>query len=228
MVPQVQESSLTLYPWKDGIHASKKLLGRYSAPNANTAIKSIRVIFEEKTYQCALKDSEIIDLFEHIGNDFSKLESVKIQVSVSRQFTLPTVATPPVAALTSLLAGSNNRIQSLALEGLRLLGDDFDIFGLAEALRIHPTLCRFVMKKCRLAEELHLETLKKAIQDRSNPTMKHCDWNSNVIVDDESNDYPLLSGANYHVEDSERSYEAHCWDTMPTLSWWSYPISCCI
>lgn len=178
--PSQGYSTLRLYPWRDGFKESKKQLESNSA-----SIKTVAVTFEESTFLELLHDADAKRLFAAIGT-LTALESVIIKVDVSSSL-LPLLGpTPPIPALTSLLMGSENnnnntRLKYLTLIGLPLLGDDLDINGLTEAIRIHRSLHSFVMKKCFFRRRSHLEQIRKALGERQG-MLKHCDLLDNTIA----------------------------------------------
>jgi hypothetical protein len=192
-------SNLRLYPWRYGYQASRKLL-EIEAHH----VKTVHVLLEEATFEHVLSDKDAVALFGAIGSDLPKLESVTVELKISPHFSLASVATPPIQALTSLLM--NKRIQSVTWIGLRLLGDDYDMTGLVEAIRIHSTLHSIAIRKCWFASDRHLRLLKRTLTERGN--MKHVDLMENVIVELPSKPAP-----------------SPFWEP---LDWCLQPITCCM
>jgi hypothetical protein len=211
VTPNRTGSNLRLYPWRDGYRATRKLL-EVEAHH----VKTVHVLLEEATFEHVLSDKDAVALFEAIGSELPKLESVIVELKISPHFPLVSVAMPPVQALTSLLM--NTRVQFVTWIGLRLLGDDYDMNGLAEAIRIHSTLHSIAIRKCWFASDWHLELLKRTLKDREN--MKHVDWMENIIVE-------LPSKPNYYTtEESEKAATSPLWESFA----WSClrPMTCCI
>lgn len=217
-------SSLQLHPWRDGFHTIQKLL--QGEKFELDKIKTVHVLLEEEGYEHVLREEEMIQVFETMSCNLRGLESVVIKLDVSPHFPLPSAQNPPITALTSLLMGEGqqNKIQFLTLIGLRLVGDDYDVNGLAEAIRIHPTMHSFAMKSCWFSNEEHLEIVKSALAERGTK-LKHLNLIDNVIVEDVDD---LVTSHYYHYESCEQSNEERpFWASHPIFSC-LYPITCCI
>lgn len=176
----VNTSSIQLCPWKDGfIETRIKLLDK-KASKATT----VYVIFNEDDFTEYMYDREAIALFEAIGSILPKLESVIIRLDIASSSTdLPPpsdVAIPPIQALTSLLLAENNKVKYLTMLNLRLEGNDLDMNGMVEAIRIHPSLHSVVVKRCTFSRHEHLDQLRTTLTSRDG--MKHCDLLDNIIL----------------------------------------------
>ena len=164
--------ALRLNPWKHGYRGSLRVLEEYeftaSENNAN-APKNFFLLFDESRFEEFLKEDEMISLFVAMCRTLSRLESVTVQLSVESKLP-PTIAIPPIQALTCLL--SESKIKSLTLLGLQLIGSDIDCSGFAEAIRIHPTLKKLTMKDCLFHSELHVRQLGAILDSKR---IKHAD-----------------------------------------------------
>jgi hypothetical protein len=112
----------------------------------------------------------------------------------------------------------NKRIQFVTWIGLRLLGDDYDMNGLVEAIRIHSTLHSIAIRKCWFASDRHLRLLKRTLTERGN--MKHVDLMGNIIVE-------LPSKHRYYTTaETDEAATSPFWKSCA----WScmQPITCCI
>lgn len=174
----VNTSSIQLNPWKDGfIETRIKLLDK-KVSKATT----VYVIFNEDDFTEYMYDREAIALFEAVGSILPKLESVIIRLDVASSTDLPPsdVAIPPIQALTSLLLAENNKVKYLTMLNLRLEGNDLDMNGMVEAIRIHPSLHSVVVKRCTFSRHKHLDQLRATLTSRDG--MKHCDLLENIIL----------------------------------------------
>ena len=100
--------ALRLNPWKHGYRGSLRVLEEYeftaSENNAN-APKNFFLVFDESRFEEFLKEDEMISLFVAMCRTLSRLESVTVQLSVESKLP-PTIAIPPIQALTCLLSES--------------------------------------------------------------------------------------------------------------------------
>jgi hypothetical protein len=167
--------ALRLNPWKDGYIETRNFLEHEDSSSA----KAVYVTFHEDEFVEYLNDGDAVELFEAIGSRLPHLESVIITLQVS--FKLPSLAIPPIQALTSLLvAENNNKIKYLTLLNLRLEGNDLDMNGMIEAIRIHSSLHSVVVKNCIFSSNHHIHLLRNTLTSREE--MKHCDLLDNHIV----------------------------------------------
>ena len=167
--------TLRLNPWKDGFIQTINLLEQNEAVNN---AKTVYVVFNENDFIEYLYEEDAIVLFETIGSKLGLLESVIIQVNISSK--VPSVTIPPIQALTSLLRTENNNLNYLTMLGLRMEGNDLEMNGMIEALRIHPSLHSVVVKKCTFSRHYHLNQLRTTLTSRDR--MKHCDLLDNTIL----------------------------------------------
>jgi hypothetical protein len=211
VTPNRTGSNLRLYPWRDGYRATRTLL----EVEANNLVKTVHVLLEEDSFEHVLSDKDAVALFEAIGSELPKLESVIVELKISPSFPLVSVATPPVQALTSLLM--NSRVQFFTCIGLRLLGDNYDMNGLVEAIRIHSTLHSATIRKCWFASDWHLDLLKRTLKERRN--MKHVDLMGSIIVE-------LPSKPNYYTtEEPGKAATSPFWESF---AWCLQPVTCCM
>ena len=171
----ISHTTLRLNPWKDGFKQTLNLLEQNE--NANKA-KTVYVVFNENDFIEYLHEEDAIVLFETIGSKLLRLESVIIQVNISSK--LPSITIPPIQALTSLLRTENSKINYLTMLGLRMEGNDLDMNGMIEALRIHPYLHSVVVKNCSFLCTYHLDQLRATLTRRRG--MKHCDLLDNFVT----------------------------------------------
>jgi hypothetical protein len=167
--------ALQLNPWKDGYIETRRLL-----QNNVFNTKTVKITFSESEFFEYLKDDDAVALFEAIGSTLPRLESVIIKLKMSSE--LPSLAIPPIQALTSLLVAENKvGLQCLALIGLSMEGNDLDMNGLIEALRIHPSLNSVVLKECSFSRPQYLQKLRTTLTTREG--MKHCGFVDNFVVE---------------------------------------------
>jgi hypothetical protein len=174
--PPTRKMALRLNPWKDGYIVTRNCLEHEDSSSA----KTVYVTFHEDEFVEYLNDGDAVALFEAIGSCLPRLESVIIILQVSSK--LPSLAIPPIQALTSLLVvgENNNKIKYLTLLNLRLEGSDLDMNGMIEAIRIHPSLHSVVVKNCIFSSNHHIHLLRNTLTSREE--MKHCDLLDNHIV----------------------------------------------
>lgn len=137
---------------------------------------------------------------------------------------------PPGAALTGLLA-NGLQIRYLTCVGLRLLCDAFDVNGLAEAIRIHPTLQSILLKDCWFSSNDHLQSIQQAVIAESpanhrRPRRKIETYGS-VIVDIPAPTFarPGMSTTTNQMTTPTTSVFA---DNAFWNSWCLHPLTCCL
>jgi hypothetical protein len=201
-------SSLRLYPWKDDLESILLLLeeeeGRGELKTVYVMFEKNKDDDDDDAIITTLGHDDVLALFDVLANELPKLESVIIKSEISSSSSSsfssssteqpvrrvlshplqthtkpppPIMAVPPIPALTSLLRGEN-KMKYLTLIGLSLLGDDYDVNGLTEAVRIHRGLHSFVMKNCVFERARHLQLVRTALGERRD--MKHCDLLDNA------------------------------------------------
>lgn len=167
--------ALRLNPWRDGYIETRKQLEIKSVAGA----KTVYVVFQEEEFVEYLDEGDAIALFEAVGSCLPFLESVIITLHVYS--TLPSISVPPIQAVTSLMVAQNShKVKYLTLMNLQLEGDDLDMNGMIEAIRIHPSLHSVVVKNCKFSSNRHINLLRKTLLSRGG--MKHCDLLGNHAV----------------------------------------------
>jgi hypothetical protein len=158
-------SSLLVSPWKDGLKPKEIIEDGWD-------IQNVMIVFqEESSDQDILEEEELVDLFTVIGNGFAKLSSFTISVQSSAS---PSPShtdnkkriIPPLKAITALLNG-RNRLRSLTLNQLRLMGHDQEFADFIASVRLHPTLHNFNCMGCVFSKNSRFQHLKAAINSRT-------------------------------------------------------------
>jgi hypothetical protein len=212
------KQNLVLHPWRDGVQLCIKALE--AAPDTNV----ISLVWnpEDNVNQQFLSNDLLASLLEFIGNELYDLDTMSIHFKDPAPRWSSALVTPPISAITTLMA-SNENIRSLTLVGLQLLGDDcLDMNGFHETIRIHPTLQCLVVRKCSFAKAAHLNKLKNvAYQRKRNErwSWKHLDISENVVVHGADT---ILEQATQQSKPTVFSWE------FPLLSWCLNPITCCV
>eukprot|EP00980_Cylindrotheca_fusiformis_P002887 scaffold674_cov126-Cylindrotheca_fusiformis.AAC.26 len=167
--------ALQLHPWRDGYIKTRNKLESESSFEAST----VYVTFQEDEFVEYLQEDDAIALFTAIGSRLPHLESVIVSLDVTS--ILPSLAIPPIQALTSLLVAENtNKLKYLTLLHLQLEGNDLDMNGMIEAIRIHPSLHSIVIKNCKFSSNRHIKLLRNTLTSREE--MKHCNLLDNYVV----------------------------------------------
>jgi hypothetical protein len=205
---QTTMTTLNLNPWKDGTEFTWSLLEQHPE-----RIKTVRIQFDEKELKQDVAENDLVAIFEGVGSELPNLEHLHVHLQISIQSPLSSRAFPPINGLTSLLMEAN-RLKSLSLIGLALLGGDYEMRGLVESLRIHPSLQCFEMKDCSFSNKNHLQNLRGALANI--PSLKHSDLLNNAIAR-----APIQ-----HTEEEQDCHAAPSW-VPPSLSWLLCPIVCC-
>jgi hypothetical protein len=169
-------SSLLVSPWKDGLKPKEIIEDGWD-------IQNVLIVFQDdNSDQEILEEEDLVDLFTAIGNGFPKLSSftISIQSSASPSHTNNKKRIiPPLKAITALLNG-RNRLRSLTLDQLRLLGHDQEFANFIASVRLHPTLYSFDCTGCDFSKNSHFQDLKAAINSR---TMKHVFLDGSIILE---------------------------------------------
>jgi hypothetical protein len=167
-------TTLNLNPWKDGTKITWSLLDQNPG-----RIKAVRIQFDDNELKQDAAENDLVAMFEGVGSELPNLEHLHVHLQVSIQSPLSSRAFPPIQGLTSLLMEANG-LKSLSLTGLALLSGDYEMRGLVESLRIHPSLQSFEMKDCTFLNDNHLQNLKEALANI--PSLKHSDLLNNAIA----------------------------------------------
>jgi hypothetical protein len=169
-------SALLVSPWKDGLKP-KEIIGD------GWDIQNVLIVFQDDSSdQDILEEEELVDLFTIIGNGFPKLSSItiSIQSSASPSHTNNKKRiVPPLKAITALL-NRRDRLRSLTLDHLRLLGHDQEFANFIASVRLHPTLHSFDCTGCVFSKNSHFQDLKAAINSSS---MSHVFLNGSIILE---------------------------------------------
>lgn len=200
-------TTLNLNPWKDGTKFTWSLLEQHPEQ-----IKAVRIQFDDKELKQDVAENDLVAMFEGVGSELPNLEHLHVHLQISIISSLSSRACPPIQGLTSLLMEAQ-RLKSLSLTGLALLGGDYEMRGLVESLRIHPSLQSFQMTDCTFSNENHLLNLKVALANI--PSLKHSDLLNNAI-------------ATAPIQHTEEEQGAHAPSWVPRVfSCLQYPIMCC-
>jgi hypothetical protein len=164
--------------------------GQYSfVPSHDNPIQTVDVCFHEQDLTTSTKyptpqQLALLDeLFGAIGR-LPHLESLMVRYSSnlhSEQQSQPhKSSTRPIlwiSSLTALLANAS-QMKYLTLIGVPLVGDELDMNGFVESLRIHPGLISVAIRSCAFGNGKHEKQLQQAMSG-----VKQVDLGLNQVVD---------------------------------------------
>ena len=165
--------------------------GQYSyVPPSDDAIQTVDVCFHEQDQSAATKYptkpqlAALDELFGAIGR-LPQLESVMVRYSASVEAGLDNKSqhkssTRPILWISSLTAVLANapQLHYFTLIGVPLVGDELDMNGLVESLRIHPGLLSVAIRSCAFGNQKHEQQLQQAMSG-----VKQVDLGFNEVVD---------------------------------------------